>query len=688
MTDGTTSNRLAHATSPYLLQHATNPVDWYPWGEEALRRAKDLDRPIFLSVGYSSCHWCHVMERESFESSSTAAIMNAEFVNIKVDREERPDIDSIYMNAVQMLTGSGGWPMSLFLTPDLRPFWGGTYFPPRAQGGRPGFPDILRHVARAYREQRDTIEAAGAEITERLRRAEIHPVADKLPDDDALDAALAAFDRTFDAEFGGFGPAPKFPRSFDLSFLLRCAVTRDDETILSQVVTTLNAMASGGMYDQIGGGFHRYATDRRWLVPHFEKMLYDNALLARIYIEAWQATKRPLFRRVAEETLDYALREMRDRSGGFFSATDADSEGEEGRFFVWRPEDVIDVLGREEGRVVCEYFNITERGNFEHRTSIPHVARGPDAVASLLGMETDDVEACVERGRKKLYEARLSRPAPFRDEKLITAWNGLMISAMARGYQVFEESRYRTAAESAVDRIRSELWRSSRLLRTLKDGQARHAACLDDYAYLAEALVDLYEATFDLRHLKFALEICDAVLDGFWDDAAGGFYYTAHDHEELICRQKQYLDNATPSASAVMTLTLLRAERLTGRATYRDRAEAALRSAADFVQRAPIAMAYTLLSVDMLQRPALEVAIVGDAEESRPLLRAIHSRFLPRRVLAACEEPSSDLAEVVPLLAGKKAIQGQATAYVCRDFACRAPVTGVAELARELDASS
>ena len=685
-------NRLLAETSPYLQQHAHNPVDWYPWGDEALQRAKDLDRPIFLSVGYSSCHWCHVMERESFEDEEIARLMNEHFVNIKVDREERPDLDSIYMSAVQIMTGSGGWPMSVFLTPELKPFWGGTYFPPTGRLGRPGFRHILSQIATAYRDDRPKVEEAASTLTGYLVDAEAGGGSEpesELPGEEVLFAAVQHAVRTFDSAHGGFGPAPKFPRSIEISGLLRHHARTGDSHVLLLCEKTLESMALGGIYDQDGGGFHRYSTDAVWLVPHFEKMLYDNALLARAYLEAYQATGRELYQRIAREVLDYVLREMTDDSGGFYSATDADSEGEEGKFFVWTPGQVIQELGADDGRAFCELYGVTEGGNFEHGTSIPHVARSVEAVARGLGVAPADLERRLPGMRARLLAARESRVKPFRDEKVITAWNGLMISALARGYQMLEEPRYLDAAKKAASLLGSELEREGKLHRTRKAGKAQVPGYLDDYSYLADALIDVYEATFDPVWLARARLLTDALLESFWDVRDGGFFYTALHHTHLLCRRKDPLDNATPSGNGVAAMVLLRLALLTGVADYREKANELLRGARVFLEKAPMAMSSTILALDWLLHPPLEIAIVGDmsSPEGKRLLRAVHRQFLPRRILASSPAPvPPGVAELVPFLQGKASLLDRPTAYVCKDSTCQAPVTREAELARLLAA--
>ena len=675
-------NRLIESTSPYLLQHAHNPVDWYPWGEEALAKAKDLDRPIFLSVGYSSCHWCHVMERESFENPEIAKVMNANFINIKVDREERPDIDALYMNAVQMLSGQGGWPMSVFLTPDLRPFWGGTYFPPKGsyrpdgEVVRPGFMDILLSLSSAYRETPERIEGTAGQVVEGLCRQENH-AAGELPSDEALRLAGEDAGRRFDPVHGGFGPAPKFPRSTELSMLLRVYALTGEESILEMCERTLEAMARGGMYDQVGGGFHRYSTDARWLVPHFEKMLYDNALLARTYLEALQVTGRGLYRRIASEVLDYVLAEMTSPEGGFYSATDADSEGREGVFFVWRPGEVEELLGGEDARLFCEYFNITAEGNFEDATSIPHITGELEEVAAALGIESPVARQKLEAARKTLYVAREKRPAPFRDEKVLTSWNGLMISAFARGAQVLGEPRYLEAAERAARLVLDEMREGERLLRVRKDGESRILGFLDDNAFFIEALLDLYEAGFDSGYLAAARRLTDIVIERFSDEQDAGLYFTSVDHELVLTRRKDPFDGAIPSAFAVMALNLLRLEKLSGEPAYGERARRLLLDVSAAVPRVPMGLGATLIALDFLLHPPVELALVGDL--SSPLaadfLEKIHSGFLPSRVIAAsANPPPAELAAEIPLLAGKEHKAVGARLYICRDYSCREPV--------------
>ncbi|MBI4584089.1 MAG: thioredoxin domain-containing protein [Planctomycetes bacterium] len=683
-------NRLVHETSPYLLQHAYNPVQWLPWGEEAFRKAREEDKPIFLSVGYSSCHWCHVMEEESFEDEDIARILNERFVPVKVDREERPDVDAIYMSAVQMISGSGGWPMSVFLAPDLKPFYGGTYFPPESRYGRIGFKELLGRLSELYRTQRGKVAEVSEELAGRLRQLGLAVEGRELPGPGALEAAFQHLGQVFDSTFGGFGGAPKFPHSIDLMVLLRHHRRSGAKLALDMALLTLRRMAQGGMYDRIGGGFHRYSVDRQWLVPHFEKMLYDNALLARVYLEAYQATGEAFFRRIAGEVLDYALRELAAPEGSFYSATDADSEGEEGKFFVWTPDQVEGVLGIETARLACLYYNITIGGNFEHGTSIPHVTREVEEIAAGMKMEPAKLEALLAEARAKLYAERERRVKPFRDEKTIAAWNGLMVSALARGYQATGVERYRQAAEKAARFLVDQCRQGEALLRIWKDGRARIPGFLDDYAYVAEGLLDLYEATFQIEYLEIARRLTKKLLADFLDESGKGFYYTAPGQADLIHRRQDLFDNATPSGNWVSALNLLRLERLTGEKSCRDQAVKLLEGIGTLLERAPMGFASALLAVDFLSGPPLEIAVLGDpaSPSTREALGVLHRRFLPNKVLAgAPREVDAAAAKAVPLLAGKRLIDGKTTVYLCENYACKAPVTDLAELERELGAA-
>ncbi|MDH5640882.1 MAG: thioredoxin domain-containing protein, partial [Nitrospira sp.] len=573
-------NRLIHETSPYLLQHAYNPVDWYPWGPEALQAAKENNRPILLSIGYSACHWCHVMERESFENEAIAAIMNREFICIKVDREERPDLDDIYMQAtVAMNQGHGGWPMTVFLTPDQEPFFAGTYFPPEDRWGRPGFGSVLNSIADYWKKDPAHVHVQAKGMTERLKHSGSSIPSPISVSESVLEDTVVQFAEDFDRTHGGFGSAPKFPPATGLSLLLRCYRRTGDAHTLSMVTTTLDRMAAGGIYDHIGGGFARYSTDERWLVPHFEKMLYDNALLARVYVETYQLTKKPLYRQVATEILEYVLREMTGPAGGFYSATDADSEGVEGKFFVWTPTDVRVAVGNDEdAERFCALYDITEAGNWEH-TNIPNRLRPIHAIAKPLNLTEDELLEAAARVKPILYRARLTRIPPALDDKVITAWNGMMISALSEAARVFDEPRYREAAtQTAEFLLRTHTLPDGRLLRTSRAGRAHLNAYLEDYAYLAEGLLDLYEAGADERYLREAAKLAGLLMTDFHDIKHGGFFSTAKQHEALILRMREGTDGAIPSPSAVAASALARLSFHLDRPDWRDAAIGAVRT--------------------------------------------------------------------------------------------------------------
>ena len=682
-------NRLAHSTSPYLLQHAYNPVDWYPWGEEALSRARAEDKPILLSIGYSACHWCHVMAHESFEDEAVAERMNRDFVCVKVDREERPDLDDIYMAAtLAMNHGQGGWPMTVFLTPEQEPFFAGTYFPPADAHGRPGFATLLEKIAQLWKSDRAGLRTQAAEVTGYLREG-TRAASGGGPGEAELRAALDQLSRDFDARFGGFGHAPKFPPSGALSLLLRCHRRFGDERALEMARKTLDEMARGGMYDQVGGGFHRYSVDEQWLVPHFEKMLYDNAQLAKVYLEGHQATGEASYAKVAAEILDYVLREMTAPDGGFYSATDADSEGEEGKFFVWTPDEVRAALGDEEkARRFCAYYDVSERGNWEGK-SIPNSSRTGPRVAKSLGVDPAELEREVAAARSALYEARRKRVPPGLDDKVLTAWNGLMIGAMAEGHRVLGDERYLAAAERAAAFVLLKLrGADGRLLRTYRAGQAHLAGYLEDYACLAEGLIDLYEAGGEVRWLREAETLARRTIADFADEG-GGFWSTARGHESLIVRHREGHDGATPSANAVAAHVLARLSFHLGRDDLREEAARALRAWARAIGRQPRAFARSLAVVDLLLEGPVELAFVGkaDASDLRALRREIGRRYLPNRVVEHAD-PAGAAPEGLPLMAGRTLVDGRAALYVCRNFACRRPVTDPAQVSQALSEES
>ncbi len=694
----THTNRLIHETSPYLLQHAHNPVDWYPWGEEAFARANAEHKPILLSIGYSACHWCHVLMHESFENEETAAIMNREFISIKVDREERPDVDALYMEATIAMTAGGGWPMTVFLLPDGAPFLAGTYFPPTPRHGLPGFPTLLTNVARWYATARDEVEQqanALREVYQTNERRTLPMPPGVLEGEAVLDpTVLARAANTdledFDAQEGGLQRAPKFPHALGLEFLLRMERRRRargasqaaaeglSDDLMPLVTLTLDKMAAGGIYDQVGGGFHRYSTDAVWLVPHFEKMLYDNALLALVYLRAWQLTSEPRYRRICEETLDYLLREMTDLSGAFYSTQDADSEGEEGKFYVWTPAELREVLGDEDAAVAQTVWGVTERGNFEGK-NILHVTRSVEDAARTLGIGPDEARAALARARERLYAARSRRVWPGRDDKAITAWNALAQRAFAEAAVALSRDDYRAAATRNADFLLATMLRDGRLLRTWRNGQAKIDAYLEDYAALANALLSVYELTGEPRYFSAARGLGDDILRRFWDEETQAFFDTAADHERLIGRPRELSDNATPSGASMASEALVRLAALTGDARYHDHAERTLLPLAPYMLRSPSGFGRYLCALDDLLGPFYEVALVGAADDARlAALRAeVADHYYPRMALAwgaPATQPE------VPLLAERGLVDGAPAAYVCQGFVCQRPVTTPEEL--------
>ncbi len=681
------TNRLINETSPYLLQHAHNPVDWYPWGPEALETAVGEDKPILLSIGYSACHWCHVMEHESFEDEEIARLMNENFICIKVDREERPDLDTIYMNAVQMMTGGGGWPMTMFLTPELKPFYGGTYFPPTDRQGMPGFPRILMGVSDAYKTKRGEITQSANAITAELKKAGSFRASSDLLTADLLTQAYVTMSKSFDRVNGGFGNAPKFPPSMSLMFLLRYHKRTGSVDALEMVETTLQKMASGGMYDHLGGGFARYSVDAHWLVPHFEKMLYDNALLSRIYLYAYQATGKPEYRRVAEETFEYVIRDLTDSSGGFYSSEDADSEGEEGKFYVWTRDQILTLLGEEEGEIFCRYFDVTEGGNFEHGKSILNTPRSIEAVAGENSIEPQELKRIISAGKKRLFYERETRVRPGRDDKMLAAWNGLMLTAFAEAANILGRDDYREVARRNGDFLLNNLMKEGRMLRTYKDDQAKLNGYLEDYAFVIEGLLALYEATFDLKYFETARGLADTLIGQFWDDSEGGFFFTSSDHEALITRTKDYFDNAIPSGNSVAALALQRLGLLVSEGEYQRKSASVLRIMRDTMARYSSGFGYLLCALDFYLSEPKEIALVGDADshEVRAFIEEIYSRYIPNKVLALRGPEETDAARSIHLLADRSEVEGKATAYVCRNYTCLAPATSREELAARLD---
>jgi len=666
------TNRLIHESSPYLRQHAHNPVDWYPWGADALDKARRENKPILLSIGYSACHWCHVMEHESFEDEATAALMNQHFVSIKIDREERPDIDHIYMNAVQLLTGRGGWPMTVFLTPDGKPFYGGTYFPPQDRHGLPSFQRVLLAVADAYRNKPDDVQKTVGQLMAALHGVDTHQASTQALDATVVAAGAAALARAYDETYGGIGQAPKFPNEAALDLFLRVHRNGGGERYRDMTLHTLRQMARGGIYDQIGGGFHRYSVDQRWLVPHFEKMLYDNAQLVPLYLSAFQLTGDEFFARIARETLDYVLREMRDPAGGFYSTQDADSEGEEGKFFLWDVTEVRALLGDDAADVVRRYWDISEEGNFEHR-NILHVTLEVEQLAKMFRREVSDAQRLLAEARCKMFGARERRVKPGRDDKVLTAWNALMISAFAKAAEVLDDARYRQAAVDGVAFVESALQRGDRLLSTFKDGVAKLNGYLDDYAFFIAALIDVFEAVQDRRYLERAGMLADSMLVHFWDADAGGFFFTSDDHEQLILRSKPAFDGSIPSGNSVAAHDLLRLHRYTETALYLDRAETALRVYAGQMAQQPFGFANMLCALDFATQQPHEVVVVAPPDTGAVLLQRIRRTYLPNRTLTLVDSPATP--SLPGPLQGKGAVDGKPTVYVCRRMTCSSPAT-------------
>jgi uncharacterized protein YyaL (SSP411 family) len=685
------TNRLAKETSPYLKQHAHNPVDWYPWSSEAIDAARRLDRPIFLSVGYSACHWCHVMEHESFEDPEVAKLLNENFVAVKVDREERPDLDQIYMSAVQLLTGQGGWPMSIFLTPQLQPFYGGTYFPPDDRYGRPSFKRVLSAVVEAWRTKRHEVTRSSEEITENLRRAGRISNSQGELDLSLLSSGVAMLCRAVDRSYGGFGSAPKFPHATECRLLLRGWKRFGDEDALHVVRLSLDHMAMGGIYDHLGGGFHRYSTDQRWLVPHFEKMLYDNALLSMTYLEAFQATGDQAYREVVEEILDYVRREMTDPCGAFYSTQDADSEGEEGKSFVWSGNEIEHALGEELADLFEDVYGVTAEGNWEGR-NILHRTKTYAQHAALRHTDEAMLRSRMKEARRILLEIRSKRVPPGRDEKVLTAWNALMIDSFAQASLPLQEPSYAETAAKAAEFILERMRGSNgRLWRTWSNGsEPKLNAYLEDYSFLINALVSLYETTFEPSWIQAAIDLAKPMIDDFWDAQEGGFFYTGRDDENLILRTKDPHDSSIPSGNSMAATALLRLSKLTGRQEFLDKAVATLRLFRDLMATSPLAAAQMLIALDYYFGPVQEFAVVGDpsAQDARKVLQLIGRGFRPNKIIAFKLADNTDprLEELIPILAGKQST-GQATTYICRDYACQAPLIGEHALREALESS-
>jgi uncharacterized protein YyaL (SSP411 family) len=685
VTEHAFTNRLINETSPYLLQHAHNPVDWFAWADEAFEIARREQKPILLSIGYSACHWCHVMEHESFENEAIAKLMNDNFVNIKVDREERPDLDQIYMNAVQMMTQHGGWPMTVFLTPEAVPFYAGTYFPPEDRYNMPGFPRVLRSVADAYRERPDDIQQTAASVLTELKRSTTPPESSALLATELLDTAYRGIIKNYDSTNGGFGGAPKFPPAMSLEFLLRTFYRTSNQQAVEIVRDTCQKMAAGGIYDQLGGGFHRYSTDARWLVPHFEKMLYDNALLSRLYLHYFQVSHDEAARDVVEGILDYVVAEMTDAAGGFYSTQDADSEGVEGKFFVWSLDEIKELLDERDAALFAAYYNITTAGNFEGE-NILNVTRELHDVAAAEKVTVEELSAILRNARKLLFAAREKRVKPARDEKVLTAWNGLMLASIAEAAAILDRSDYLEVAKKNARFVLDNLRRDGLLLRTYKDGKAKLNAYLEDYAFFIDGLVTLFETSGELQWLEEASALTATMIDEFWDDEEGGFFFTGRSHEGLIVRSKDFFDNATPSGNSVAAEVLLRIGLLTDNNDYQRRAATILRLMATTMQRYPSGFGRLLCALDFCLGTPKEIVIIGNSgtSETRMLLDEIWRPYLPNKIIVQAHPDDTAAAKLIPLLRDRPQLENRATAYVCEHFTCKKPTISPGELASQL----
>jgi hypothetical protein len=676
------ANRLINQTSPYLLQHAYNPVDWYPWGSEAFEKAAKENKPIFLSIGYATCHWCHVMEAESFENEHIAGILNTHFVAIKVDREERPDLDDVYMAAVQLMTGAGGWPLSAFLTPQRRPFYGGTYFPPQDVYGRPGFERVLLSIADAWKNRRDEVINSAENVTNILTPASAQEGFEQLKPP-LLEEAFVQINNAFDPEYGGIGSSPKFPSPSYLYFLMCYWLRVKEDKALQMVTKTLDCMAAGGIYDHIGGGFHRYSTDRRWRVPHFEKMLYDQALISRCYVQAWQITKNPEYAHIAAETFDYVLRDMRDASGGFYSAEDADSEGREGTFYLWSPEEIEAVLGVDEGGIFNEYYGVTEEGNFEDKNILSRTISIEDLAAnSDCGIE--HINEILFKSRKKLLVRRDARIRPSRDEKIIAGWNGLMIESLAYGGVAMQKQKYIDAAAASAEFIFGTLLQKGRLMRYCRDGKVVEKAYLDDYAAMAAAMIALYEATFNAKWLRHAIELTDTMIELFEDTQQGGFFLNGSDSEKLIILPKPSHDGAIPCGNSTAAEALLKLGRLTMNTVYTEKAAKTLKAFSKHMSDSPLSLTQMMIPLGFWLGPTQEIVIAAgaNAAQAKEMLQLAQRYFLPNAVIIFHD--SKEIEKIVPFVKSQTAVDNKATAYVCENYVCKKPITELTELEKTI----
>jgi len=691
-------NKLANEKSPYLLQHADNPVDWYPWSEEAFKKAKKKDKPIFLSIGYSTCHWCHVMAHESFEDPEVAKLINDTFVPIKVDREERPDIDKVYMRVCQVLTGSGGWPLTIFMTPDKEPFYAGTYFPKESRFGRTGLIDLIHKIKDLWETERTELLNGTQQIINAIQNATGEKPGDKL-DKKILKRAYNQLSMSFDETYGGFGTAPKFPSPHNLLFLLRIWKRTNNSHALEMVEKTLKEMRKGGIYDQIGFGFHRYSTDQKWLVPHFEKMLYDQALLAIVYLEVYQITKQRLFAKTAREIFSYILRDMTSPEGGFYSAEDADSEGVEGKFYVWTKEEIYNLLNDKDAKLISNVFNVEDEGNYlEEATkkkmgrNILHLKKPFSNLAENMGINENELKQKLEELRKKVFKQRENRIHPGKDDKILTDWNGLMIAALAKGSRILGDNKYLNAAIKAFDFIKFTMKdENGRLLHRYRDENAEIKAFIDDYAFLIWGILELYEATFDPSYLNQALELNDELISHFWDDYIGGFYFTADDSEDLIVRQKEIYDGAIPSGNSMSMLNLLKLSYITGNSDFEEKAGLISRIFSDKIKNNPVAFTQLMVAVDFTVGPSYSLVISGEKESlnTKELINAINKKFLPNLtiVFRPTNEPSPKIDQYAEYIQYFDEQDNKATAYVCVDKSCKKPTNDAKIMLDYLDPS-
>ena len=687
------ANRLIDEKSPYLLQHAFNPVDWYPWSNEAFKKADEENKPIFLSIGYPTCHWCHVMEHESFEDPEVAKLMNDVFVSIKVDREERPDIDNIYMTVCQMMTGGGGWPLTIVMTPDKRPFFSGTYFPKQTRYGRIGFIDLIKNIDKAWKDKREEVEENADQITSYLKQTSISDEGTEIPAE-VLNKTYEYFSQKFDKEYGGFSTAPKFPSPHNILFLLRYYYRSGEANALEMVKKTLVEMRRGGMFDHIGFGFHRYSTDQKWLLPHFEKMLYDQAMLAHAYVEVYQATGNESFKQTVEQVLEYVQRDMTSSDGGFYSAEDADSEGEEGKFYVWTKDEVKNILGEEEGELFCKVFNFEDDGNFEEEstrarngTNIPHLTNTLEDVIRESGIDPNELINKLNKARLTLFANREQRVHPQKDDKILTDWNGLMISAFAKAARVLGVEKYSDIAEKAVQFVNNKLTDDKgKLIHRYRDGEAKLNATLDDYAFMIWGLLELYETTFKVEYLKKAIELNGITTKHYWDEADGGYFFTPDFGEALLVRTKDAYDSAIPGGSSVMMNNLVRLGRLTSNQKYENSADLLSKSISENVKKSPMAFTYFLCGLDFAKGDSHEIILAGkDLNQLQPFITELRENYIPNKIILTVTEDNFDeMKELAPFISNYNFDFDKPQAFVCKNFACELPVGTPEEMIKTL----